>query len=190
MHKQIFITALSVILLTTTLVALPAQTDPEKSSPRFAVGKVDVDFQYGKLTPGLWHLTGHVKMTTENYDIAGEDLTVVFASGKAGASSLMKATAEGDPATGQQVIANIRQPLQGQAYEIHADHAVFTPVRSRLGGGQIDFTGHVKIITKSGFLVEPSVSTTDHATILMGQDKALYPELRTGPAHITLTPAQ
>ncbi len=173
-----------------TLLPLFAQSDPDKPSSRVAVGTVNVDFEYGKLTPGLWHLTGRVKMTTENYDLAGEDLKVVFAAGKSGASALAKATAEGNPATGQQVIATIRQPLQGQAYVITADHAVYTPDPSRPGGGAMNFTGHVKIVTKSGFLAEPSVSTTDHATILLGQNKDLYPQLETGPAHITLTPAQ
>lgn len=179
-----------VALTVSALMPLPAQTDPNQSVSRVAVGKVEVDFQYGKLTPGLWHLTGRVKMTTENYDLAGEDLKVIFTNGKTGTSALAKATADGNPAAGVQVVANIRQPLQGQAYVITADHAVYTPDNSRPGGGAMKFTGHVKIVTKSGFLAEPSVSTTDHATILLGQDKDLYPQLETGPAHITLTPAQ
>ena len=177
-------------LLLASLSSAPAQTDPDKPAARVSLGKVDVDFQYGKLTPGLWHLIGRVKMTTENYDLTGEDLSIVFAGGKAGASSLAKATANGNPAAGIQVHANIRQPLQGQAYVITADHAVYLPDNSRRGGGSMTFTGHVKIVTKSGFLAEPSVSTTDRATLLLGADTILYPQLETGPAHITLTPAQ
>ncbi len=190
MQNPIFFVLLSTVLFVTAYGPLSAQTDPEKPASRVSVGKVDVDFQYGKLTPGLWHLTGRVKMKTENYDLTGEDLRIVFAGGKSGASALAKATADGNPAMGIQVHANIRQPLQGQAYVITADHAVYLPDNSRPGGGSMTFTGHVKIVTKSGFLAEPSVSTTDRATLLLGADKILYPQLETGPAHITLTPAQ
>ena len=195
MHKLHQTLNLKTLILTTaifsaSLMPLLAQTDPDKTASRVSVGKVDVDFQYGKLTPGLWHLIGRVKMTTENYDLTGEDLRIVFAGGKAGASALAKATADGNLAAGIQVHANIRQPLQGQAYVITADHAVYLPDNSRRGGGSMTFTGHVKIVTKSGFLAEPSVSTTDCATLLLGTDTVLYPQLETGPAHITLTPAQ
>jgi len=186
----IFAFLFSAALIPAVLSPLTAQADPEKPASRVSVGKVDVDFQYGKLTPGLWHLTGRVKMTTENYDLTGEDLRILFAGGKSGTSALAKATADGNPAAGIQVHANIRQPLQGQAYVITADHAVYLPDNSRPGGGSMTFTGHVKIVTKSGFLAEPSVSTTDRATLLLGADKILYPQLETGPAHITLTPAQ
>ena len=190
MHKQIFTLVLTAALLPAALLPLPAQTDPDKPAARVSVGKVDVDFRYGKLTPGLWHLTGRVKMTTDNYDLAGEDLRLVFAGGKGGASALVKATADGSAAAGIQVVATIRQPLQGQEYVIHADHAVYLPDSSRPGGGSMTFTGHVNIVTRSGFLAGPSVSTTDQATLLLGSDKTLYPQLETGPAHLTLTPAQ
>ena len=60
------------------------------------------------------------------------------------------------------------------------------PDTSRPSGGTLKFTGHVQVITKSGFLAEPSVSTTDTATILLGAG-AEYPQVETGPGHITLT---
>ena len=185
LRKTLILTA---AILSASLLPLLAQTD--KPAARVSVGKVDVDFQYGKLTPGVWHLIGRVKMTTENYDLTGEDLRIVFAGGKAGASALIKATADGNPAAGIQVHAAIRQPLQGQAYVITADHAMYLPDNSRPGGGAMTFTGRVRIVTKSGFLAEPSISTTDRATVLLGADTVLYPQLETGPAHITLTPAQ
>lgn len=186
----IFASLFFAALTPAVLPPLSAQTGPEKRASRVSVGRVDIDFQYGKLTPGLWHLIGRVKMTTENYDLTGEDLRIVFAGDKSGASALAKATADGNPAAGIQVHANIRQPLQGQTYVITADHALYLPDNSRPGGGSMTFTGHVNIVTKSGFLAEPSVSTTDRATLLLGADKVLYPQLETGPAHITLTPAQ
>lgn len=171
------------------IFGMPGMAQTGKSNTGLKVGKVDVDFQYGNLTPSLWHLTGRVKMTTEDYDLAGEDVKVYFAPGKTGASGLKRATVDGSPAGGKQMVAHIRQPLQSQAYEIFADHAVYLPDLSRPGGGRMDFTGHVKVIADSGFLAEPSVSTTEQATILMGQGND-YPQIITGPAHITLTPAQ
>ncbi len=90
---------------------------------------------------------------------------------------------------GKQVDVHVRRPLQSEAYEILADHAVYLPDTSRPGYGQMDFTGHVTVNSRSGFLVGPSVATMDKATLLLGPGSE-YPQLTTGPAHITLTPAQ
>lgn len=166
------------------------ETSPEAAkTSSLKVGTVNLDARSAQLQPGLLHLKGQVKMTSEDYDLAGEDVKVFSSLGAGGKETLKNAVVEGNLKAGQQVVAHIRQPLQGQAYEIFADHAVYTPDASRPGGGRMDFTGHVKVISNSGFLAEPSVSTTDHATILMGQGDD-YPQVSTGPAHIVLTPAQ
>ena len=83
------------------------------------------------------------------------------------------------------------RPLESQTYEIRSDHAVYTPDDTRPSGGKMVFTGHVTVITNSGFLAEPSVSTFDTkpVTVLLGQGDD-YPQLETGPGHIVLTPAQ
>ena len=67
-------------------------------------------------------------MTSEDYDLAGEDVQGFFDICHPVANPMLKsAVIEGDLAAGRQVIAHIRQPLQGQAYEIFADHAVYVP---------------------------------------------------------------
>ena len=195
MLKPSLTSTLSAALGLSLLSALPAQTGPDAGKSgglkagAIKVGTVDIVARSAQGQPGLLHLKGQVKMTSENYDLAGEDVQIFSSQPAGGQSALKKAVIEGNLAAGQQVIAHIRQPLQGQSYQIFADHAVYLPDASRPGGGQMEFQGHVKVVTNSGFLTEPSVSTTDHATILMGQGNH-YPQVLTGPAHIVLTPAQ
>lgn len=171
--------------------ALSAQTGPDAGKTGgLKIGTVDLVARSAQYQPGFLHFKGQVKMTSENYDLAGEDVKVFSTQPPGGGGAVLKnAVVEGNLKAGQQVVAHIRQPLQGQAYEIFADHAVYTPDKSRPSGGRMDFTGHVKVIANSGFLAEPSVTVTDHATILMGQGDD-YPQVSTGPAHIVLTPAQ
>lgn len=194
LHQPHFIlvsVALSAALGLALSPALPAQTGA--SAPKsggLKIGTVVFDARSAQYRPGLLHLSGQVKITSADYDLAGEDIKLFSTQPSGGGKATLKnAVVEGDPAAGKQVVAHIRQPLQGQAYEIFADHAVYAPDNSRPGGGRMDFTGHVKVITNSGFLAEPSVTNTDHATILMGQGDD-YPQVLTGPAHIVLTPAQ
>ncbi len=178
--------ALALLLGAVLLPGTRAQTDTSK----IHIGTVNVDFDKATLNPGLWHLMGHAKITSDNYDLTAADIKVTFTPGaKAGASGLREAVAVGGAVPGAQVVAHVRQPLQSASYEIHSDRAVFLPDTSRPSGGTLKFTGHVQVITKSGFLAGPSVSTTDTATILLGAG-AVYPQVETGPGHITLTPAQ
>ena len=183
LHKTILIISL---LLTAFLPGAYAQS----ASSKLNVGTVNVDFQKATLTPGLWHLMGQATITSDNYDLNAEDIKVTFApGGKTGVSGLREAVAVGGTAPDAQVIAHIRQPLQSASYEIHSDRAVFLPDTSRPSGGTLKFTGHVKVITKSGFLAAPSLATTDTATVLLGVGTE-YPSVSTGPGHLTLTPAQ
>lgn len=186
--------ALTAALGLSGLSALPAQNQPENGPAAgktggFKIGTVDLVAKSAQYRPGLVHLQGRVSITSEDYDLAGEDVKVYSTQPSSGKPMLKNAVVEGDLAAGRQVIAHIRQPLQGQAYKIFSDHAVYTPDNARPGGGRMDFTGHVKVIANSGFLAEPSVTVTDHATILMGQGDD-YPQIETGPAHIIITPAQ
>ena len=64
--------------------------------------------------------------------------------------------------------ANIRRPLESETFEIYSDKAVYLPEPSRPSGGEMTFTGHVKVITKSGFFAGPSTSTVESATVLLG----------------------
>ncbi len=168
-----------------------AQSDASAAKVGTAkIGTVNVDFDKAVLNPQLWHLTGHAKITSENYDMTAADIKVLFTRGaKTNVSDLREAVAVGGAAPESQVVAHIRQPLQSESYTIHADRAVYQPDVSRPSGGTLKFTGHVQVITKSGFLAGPSVTTTDAATIVLGVG-ADYPQVDTGPGHITGTPAQ
>ena len=170
--------------------ALLPRTHAQSDTSKPSIGIINVDFDKAVLNPEQWHLTGHAKITSQDYDLTSADIKVLFTpSAKAGVSGLREAVAVGGAVPGAQVVAHIRQPLQSASYEVHSDRAVYQPDTRRPGGGTLKFTGHVQVITKSGFLAEPSVSTTDTATILLGVG-ADYPQVETGPGHITLTPAQ
>ncbi len=185
--KNTSILALAFVLLLGAALLPGTHAQNDASKPR--IGTVNVDFDKAGLDPGLWHLTGHARLTADDYDLAAADIQVRFApGGKPGASGLREAVAAGSAPEGQ-VLAHVRQPLQSASYEIHADRAVFLPDRSRPSGGALKFAGHVKVITKSGFLAAPSVATTDEAIVLLGAGPK-YPSVSTGPGHLTLTPAQ
>ena len=156
-------------------------------------------------TTGYAQVAGRVRMTSKDYDLSCETLTFLSEKpkGKAGGRpALVKVTAE--PAAGAQVTADVRRPDSlppdapapdesrpsgGQAFHVVADHVAYVPENTRPGGVRVNFTGHVRVTTTAGFLSGPSVTTTDQATILLGQGDD-YPQIETGPAHITATPAQ
>ena len=194
MHKiTSHLTLLTLAALTSAMpTPLSAQGDAGKPAA-FSLGRVNLDYKKpATYKPGFAQFAGQVRMTSENYDLSCETLTFLFdktRGGAAGKTPLNKVDAEGDPAAGVQVVADIRRPLESQAYHVFADHAVYVPDKSRPNGVAMNFTGHVKVVTTSGFLAEPSVTTTDHATLLLGQGEE-YPRLETGPGHITFTPAQ
>ena len=174
------------MLLAALLPAALAQTDTAK----IHVGEVNLVFDKATDTPSFLHLMGHVKMTSDDYDLYAADIKAYTQPGsKSAASGLQQAVAEGGATPGSQVIAHIRQPLQSEEFEINSDQAVYLPDHTRPSGGSMKFTGHVKVITKSGFLAVPSVLTTDTATVLLGAGSE-YPAVQTGPGHLTLTPAQ
>jgi hypothetical protein len=195
LHK-IYAAVLVLALTTLTVFPLSAQNDAAPAGSALHFGQVNMSWLKSvKYTPTGAQFAGGVKMTSENYDLSCETLTFIFEkpSGKVKSGgiggALSKATAESNPATGAQVIADIRRPLEGQTFHVLADQAVYVPDKTRPGGVALHFTGHVQVITSSGFFAEPSVMTTDEATFLLGTG-ADYPQLNTGPGHITVTPAQ
>jgi hypothetical protein len=134
------------LLLTALVSGVYAQSDTAK----IHVGTVHLDFDGSKTNPGFTDLTGHVKITSDNYDLYAADIKVYSAPGtKTAASGIQRAVAVGGAVPGSQV----------------------------------------KVITKSGFLAEPSLSTFEIATVLLGAGSD-YPKIETGAGHITLTPAQ
>ena len=174
------------LLLTALLPAVYAQSDTAK----IHVGTVHLDFDHSTTNPGFTDLIGHVKITSDDYDLYAADIKVYSAPGsKTAASGIQRAVAVGGAVPGSQVIAHIRQPLQSEEFEIDSDRAVYLPDHTRPSGGTMKFTGHVKVITKSGFLAEPSLSTFESVTVLLGVGSE-YPSVQTGPGHMTLTPAQ
>ena len=205
MHKKR--TPWTTLILTVALAGFPplsapaptdaqAKTATSVSLPLF--GKVDLDYSTSgsfNTTTGAGQAVGRVRLTSEDYDLSCETLTFLSEKpeGKTGGRhALARVTAE--PAAGGQVTADVRRPDvlhpdQGQAFHVVADHAAYVPDRSRPDGVRIDFTGHVQVTTTAGFLAVPSVTTTDNAVILLGQGED-YPQIKTGRAHVTATPAQ
>ena len=172
------------------LVVIASLSHAQSGTAKAPVGKVNITFDQAAYDPSLLHLIGHAKITSDSYDLYAADIKVYPMSGSsAGAAGIEKAVAEGGVTPGTQIVAHIRQPLQNQSFEITSDRAVYQPDASRPSGGEIKFTGHVKVVTKSAFLAEPSVSTFETATVLLGAG-ADYPKINTGAGHIILTPAQ
>lgn len=172
------------------LAALTGVIHAQSDTAKLHVGKVDIVFDKATYTPSLLHLMGHAKMTSDDYDLYAADIKAYTLPGsKTGASGLQQAIAEGGATPGSQVIAHIRRPLQSEDFEIDSDRAVYLPDSTRPSGGSMKFTGHVKVITKSGFLAEPSITTTETATVLLGVGSD-YPKIGMDVGHITLTPAQ
>lgn len=188
MQKTFFLALLLGALLLPGTQAQTGSSQSGTAAPK--IGTVNVDFDKAVLNPEQWHLTGHAKITSQDYDLTSADIKVFFTPGaKTGVSGLREAVAVGGAVPGTQVVAHIRQPLQSTSYTVSSDRAVYQPDTSRPSGGILKFTGHVRVITKSGFLAEPSLATTDEAIVLLGVG-ADYPSVSTGPGHITLTPAQ
>lgn len=178
---------LGILLWAGLLPGTLAQSDTSKVH----VGTVHADWDSLTGTSDLLHLKGHAKIAADDYDLYADDITLRGTpGGKPGASGLQEAVAVGGAVPGSQVIAHIRRPLESESSEIDSDRAVYQPDKSRPGGGKMTFTGHVKVITKSGFLAEPSVTTFDEGvTFLLGAGPD-YPRIASGPGHLTLTPAQ
>lgn len=188
MQKNILpVLSLGAILFWAALLpGIHAQSDASKSS----VGTINIAADKASLNSTVVHLIGHAKIVSENYDLYAADIKVLSSSGaKQGSSNVRQAIAEGGATPGTQVVTHIRQPLQSALFTISSDRAVYQPDNSRPSGATLTFTGHVQVITKSGFLAEPSVSNTDTATILLGIGTE-YPQVNTGPLHATLTPSQ
>lgn len=178
---------------------LSAQSGTHTSTALPIFGKVDLTTGKSDLSPTQSQLSDKVRLTSENYDLSCETLTLTSErpkdkNGKFGRPLLNRATAR--PAPGAQVIADIRRsdalhPENSQSYHILADLAVYKADDSRPSGVEVDFVGHVRVETNAGFLSGPSVTTTDHATVLLGRsDDDEFPRVETGPAHIVATPAQ
>lgn len=184
------------LLMGVVMICLPASLRAQSGAGPAAPIFGDVKMTYTK--PGVWTPTyalfpGHVRMTSKNYDLSCETLTILSAKGQAGGRPVVTSVTA-KPAAGGQVAADVRRPdalnpLNSQAFHVLADRAVYIPERSRPDGVRVDFTGHVQVITTAGFLDGPSVTKTDRFTLRLGQGDD-YPQIETGPAEITATPAQ
>ncbi len=155
------------------------------------IGTVNISFGGFLLIGNRGHFSEGVRMTSAQYDLAAEDVTATQAPPKSGHSGLTGATAAGSLAKKTQVVAHVKQPLQGEEFQISADHAVYVPEYERTDGGRIDFTGHVTVVSRSGFLAGPAPADFGNGpvTVLLGRGDD-YPQIQTGPGHIVATPAQ
>ena len=163
---------------------------PGKTNTR-KIGEVDIVFGGLLLMGNRGRFSRGVRMTSAQYDLAAEDVTATQAPPGSGHSGLAGATAEGSPAKKTQVIAHVKQPLQGEDFQVAADHAVYVPEYARPDGGRIDFTGHVTVVSRSGFLAGPAPADFGNGpvTVLLGQGDD-YPQIQTGPGHIVATPTR
>jgi len=177
-------------------LAAQAGAGASLSLPLF--GKVDLVYLTSgnfNTTTGYGRAVGRVRLTSEDYDLSCETLTFLSEKlkGKTGGRPVL-ARVSAEPAAGAQITADVRRPNalhpnEGQSFHVVADHAAYVPEYSRPGGVRVNFTGHVQVTTTAGFLSVPSITTTDQAVILLGQGED-YPQIETGPAHITATPVQ
>ena len=178
-------------LIPLSLSAQKANSQKTGETTARKIGEVNIVFGRLLLVGNRGRFSKGVQMTSAQYDLTAEDVTATQAPPKSGHSGLAGATAEGSLAKKTQVIAHIKQPLQGEEFQIFADHAVYVPEYGRPGGGRIDFTGHVTVVSRSGLLAGPAPADFGNGpvTVFLGQGED-YPQLDTSPGHIVLTPAQ
>ena len=189
-NRVSLVTALLSVWVGLVPISLCAQkADPPTSSRK--IGVVNVTFGRFLLKGSQGRFSGGVAMTSAQYDLTAENVTATLASAHSGHTGLAGATAEGSALKKTQVLAHVKQPLQGEEFKIFADRAVYVPDYSRAAGGRIDFTGHVKVIGMSGFLAGPAPGDFENGpvTILLGQGED-YPQLQTAAGHIVVTPTQ
>jgi hypothetical protein len=160
------------------------------------IGTMTLAYKGGmRYAGGTLDLFGGFTATSETIDLSGQTINISLVSKRSqkGGPSIARATAVGDPDKGTQVTGRFVDTLRKQTILMSADKAVYVPEPDRPGGGRVDFTGHVKVVIIAPLsLAEPSETTTDHAVILLGTNdpdaEPKYPQVETGPGHITLTP--
>jgi hypothetical protein len=138
------------------------------------------------------HLKGGVQMTSPDYDLKADHVTVSLQQGgkKGGGPAIATATAEGNPALGTQVTGRFAQVALARTYNVQGDHAVYTPEPGRRNGGRIDFTGHVRLtMIAPDALDGPFQMNSDHFTVTLGAGPE-YPKFDFGPSTATFTPLQ
>lgn len=186
--------AIAIVLVSLLVVLAPLTVSAQKAGgapSSLKIGAVDVTFGGFSLKGTQGRFSAGVKMTSAQYDLTAEDVQAALTSPQSGHSGLARATAEGSRVKKTQVIAHIKRPLQSEEFRIAADHAIYVPDYSRRDGGRIDFTGHVTVLSTSGFLAGPAPADFGNGpvTVQLGQGED-YPQLQAGPGHIVVTPAQ
>lgn len=179
------------MILIGALCASLALAAPEPKTNHVKIGNVDIvsgHFFYGG---GGLRLFGGVHLTSPNYDLTADHVNTELAHAgakNAGPFTVSKVTAEGSATT--QVMGVFEQIEQSQKIQVYADRAVYVPETGRVGGGRVDFTGHVKwIIKDTQALAEPSVSRVSHLTVRLGP-KPDYPTFEGDDFHANLTHLQ
>lgn len=173
------------------LLALPSLARGQAGVTK--IGEVTISAKGGgELSGSQLRLLGGVQMTSPDYDLNADHITVTLKQGgkKGGAASVATATAEGNPVKGTQVTGRFAQVALARTYNVKGDHAVYTPDASRPNGGRIDFTGHVSLTMVAPQALDgPFLMNSDHFTVLLGKG-AEYPKFEFGPSTVTFTPLQ
>jgi hypothetical protein len=180
------------------VVSLTMGSMPSHAAQKQKFGPMNLEWKGGfKFVGNILEFHDSVALTSESLDLSGETVTLTLAGKSTDVpGAIARGSVVGNPAKGTQVAGRFEQVEEGRTFRIHADKAVYTPEPGRSGVSRIEFTGHVKIVFSSSVaLAEPSVTTTDHVTVLLGPkpkpgEPAKYPQLETGPGKATLTPAE
>lgn len=153
------------------------------------IGQVTIVYKHFTYTASAFTAEGGVTLTSSSFNLAAQTV-VVYLGGKAGpgGAGITKATADGDPASGTQVVGSVDDTKLGRYYKFYADHAVYTPDPSRPEGGTVDFTGNVTLsITAQEVLAVPSITHLKHAVVTLGP-RPDYPKIEGEEGQTVLTP--
>lgn len=175
-------------LLLTTLVC-SAVGQYAAAAEKQTIGPVTIVYKHFTYTGSAFTAEGGVTLTSALYNLTAQTV-VVYLGGKAGpgGTGITKAIADGDPATGTQVIGNFDDVKEGRSYKFYADHAVYKPDPTKPSGGTVDFTGNVTMsIEAPEALAVPSITHLKHAVVTLGSGPD-YPRIDGDEGETVLTP--
>ena len=153
------------------------------------IGPVTIVYKHFTYTGSSFTAEGGVTLTSTSFNLVAQTV-VVYLGGKAGpgGTGITKATADGDPSAGKQVVGRFDDLKQGHTYKFYADHAVYKPDPSKPSGGTVDFTGNVTMsIAAPDALAEPSITHLKHAIVTLGSGPD-YPRIDGDEGQTVLTP--
>jgi hypothetical protein len=187
-NKSFRVGILGVMLILSGGLRVLAQSD--QAGP----GPVTLNYHQFEYRGGNLHVFGGVTMTSQNYNLTADSVTILLAAKQANVKSkplFQKAVAESKPNTDQKVNMSLNIVSKGEFVKLSANRAVITPEPTRPGGFKLELTGGVNmLVTYNAGLAEPSPTTLSHLVVLLGKGPD-YPVFQgDGPGQTILTPLQ